>query len=51
VTGQSPSLQQVFRFAPLSLLDVSMWLGTGAFSILGFELVKFRPLLRQSDDR
>ena len=38
-----PFLQQVFRFAPLSLLDVAMCLGAGALSVLGFELVKFRP--------
>ena len=38
-----PFLQQVFRFAPLSLLDVAMCLGAGALSVLGFELVKVRP--------
>jgi P-type Ca2+ transporter type 2C len=44
-----PFLQQVFRFGALSPLDVAMCLGAGVFSILGFELVKFRPRRRESD--
>jgi P-type Ca2+ transporter type 2C len=43
-----PFLQQVFRFAPLSPLDVVTCVAAGAFSILGFELVKFRPRRRPS---
>ena len=38
-----PFLQQVFRFGALSPLDVATCFGAGVFSILGFELVKFRP--------
>ncbi len=38
-----PFLRQVFRFGALSPLDVAICFGAGVFSILGFELVKFRP--------
>ncbi len=37
-----PSLQHVFRFAALSPTEVGMCLVAGVFSILGFDLVKFR---------
>jgi P-type Ca2+ transporter type 2C len=43
-----PFLQQVFRFGPLSLLDVGMCLGASVLSILGFELVKFRSPYRRA---
>ncbi len=38
-----PSLQHVFRFAPLTPTEIAICLVAGALSILGFELVKFRP--------
>jgi P-type Ca2+ transporter type 2C len=43
-----PFLREVFRFAPLSPLDIALCLSAGVFSILGFELLKGRKSRRAS---